>query len=151
MLPAAPPPPGSSPGGGGLVPQGGVFAVSEVLPIIIQARREVDRLRGERREARERAAQAKAKARKTRADLIVTLRVWGNGETSGIPMKTSAERQEWADASPEVQQAELEADLAQTLAINAGDAYADAQAHFATLQTLAGMERDQFRAERAGR
>ena len=145
------PPPGmpTLPGGG--VPHGGVFAVSEVLPVIVQARQHLDTLRTERREARERAAQAKAHARKVRANLIVHLRVWGNDGTSGLPIKTSAERQEWADADPEVQQAELDADLAQTLAIAAGDALTDAQAYFATLQTLAGMERDSFRAERAGR
>ena len=72
------------------------------------ARAEWQRLRIE-------ANNAKAVAKQTRANLVVRLRVFGNDGTGGIPIKTSAERLEWADADPEVQQAELNADLAQTV------------------------------------
>jgi len=133
------------------LPGGGVFAVSEVLPIMAAASRELEQRRQERKRLRDEAAEAKALARKTRANLIVHLRVWGNEGTGGIPIKTSAERQEWADADPEVQRTELAADLAQTAAINAGDALEDAQAYFSSLSTMLATERDSMKAERAGR
>lgn len=145
-----PPPPGYQPGAGAPVPRGGVFAMSEVLPLISAASRRLDDLRDEREQKRTQASEAKALARKLRADLIIRLRVWGSPETGNVPIKTSAERQEWADADPEVQQAELDADLAQTVAMAAGDAHADAQRYFDTLQTMLATERDQLRMDMQG-
>ena len=78
----------------------------------------------------------------------MTLRVWGNEGSDGLPIKTSVERNEWADADANVQQAELDADLAQTLAMVAASAWQEANAYFGTLQTMLGMERDQFKFER---
>jgi len=101
-------------------------------------------------ERTENRLEAKAKARKVRADLIVYLRVWGTEETGGLPIKTSAERNEWADADADVQQAELEADLAQTVQMSSRAAWEEAQAYFGTLQTMLGMERDEFKFERGG-
>lgn len=138
--------PGTQPGP--LVPRGGSFAVSEVLPLIAAASHQLNTLREERHAARERAAEAKANARRIRANLIVNLRVWGI-EVEGIPpIKTSAERNEWADADANVQQAELEADLAQAAAINAGDALDDAQSYFETLRSMLAIERDDLNTER---
>lgn len=131
------------------LPQGGVFATSEVLPIMQQASRQLNELREERHRLRDVAAEAKALAKKTRADLIVTLRVWGN-ESTGVPIKTSAERNEWADADAEVQRTELAADLAQAAAINAGDALTHAQEFFSSLQGMLAIERDEMKAERGG-
>lgn len=138
-------PPGPPPGG---LPQSGAFAMSEVLPLMQRASHELTRLRGERKLARDRAAEAKALAKKTRADLIVHLRVWGNEATGDIPIKTSAERNEWADADANVQQTELEADLAQAAAINAGDALDHAEEYFSSLQGMLAIERDEMKAER---
>lgn len=131
------------------LPQQGAFAISEVLPIMQHHAAELRRLRDERKRLRDAAAQAKANARRVRANLVAYLRTFGN-DVTGAPIKTSAERQEWADADAEVQQAELDADLAQAAAINAGDALADQQAIFATLQTMLGVERDVLKAERHG-
>ena len=142
----APPPGAQRPGG--LVPQRGAFAMSEVLPIIQQASTEMRARREAWLEAREARDRAKALAKKTRADCIINLRVWGTEETGGVPIKTSAERNEWADADAEVQQAELEADLAQTVAMAAHAAWQEASAYFGTLQTMLGMERDEFKHER---
>lgn len=96
---------------------------------------------------REEADRAKAKAKKIRADLIVTLRVWGAEDTGNVPIKTSAERNEWADADADVQQAELEADLAQTVQMTAREAYNDAQSQFAVLQSMLAIERDEMKRE----
>jgi len=134
----------------GTTPRGGVFAISEVVPIVQQAAGEMRRLREEWVQLRNARDEAKAHAKKVRADLIVTLRVWGNDENGGMPMKTSVERNEWADADANVQQAELEADLAQTAAMNAHAAWSEAQAYFQTLQSMLGMERDQLKWERGG-
>lgn len=128
-------------------PQRGAFAVSEVLPKMRDASMKMDRTRTEWQVAREASNQAKAHAKKVRADLIVRLRAFGN-QTTGVPIKTSAERQEWADADPTVQQAELDADLAQTLAMVAHAAFEQAVEEFGVLRTMLGMERDQFAAER---
>jgi hypothetical protein len=133
------------------IPRSGAFATSEVLPILQQASAEMRARRREWQEARTAANEAKAHARKVRADLIVYLRVWGTEETGGIPIKTSAERNEWADADANVQQAELEADLAQTVQMSARAAWEEAQAYFNTIQTMLGMERDEFKFERGGR
>lgn len=131
------------------LPHQGAFAISEVLPIMQHHAAELRRLRGERKRLRDEAAVAKANARRVRANLVAYLRTFGN-DVTGAPIKTSAERQEWADADADVQQAELDADLAQAAAINAGDALADQQAIFATLQTMLGVERDMMKAERHG-
>lgn len=144
------PPPGMPPMPGGGLPRGGVFAVSEVLPIMAAASRQLEHLRAERKRLRDEAAEARALARKTRANLIVELRVWGNEGSSGLPITTSVERNEWADADPDVQRTELAADLAQTAAMNAGDALTDAQAYFSSLSTMLATERDSMRAERSG-
>lgn len=139
---------GMSPGSA--VPSGGVFAISEVLPLQAQASRVLNERRQTWRELRDAAAEAKALAKKTRADLVVYLRVWGVEATGGVPMKTSVERQEWADASEEVQQAELEADLAQSAAMDARAALDHAEEYFKSLTTMLGIERDTFKAERHG-
>lgn len=131
------------------IPKSGVFAQSEVLPIMQAASRALEAHRRAWQEAREDANRKKARAKKVRADLVVHLRTWGN-DTTGTPIKTSAERQEWADADPEVQQAELEADLAQTVQMAAHDAYRQALEEFGMLRTMLGMERDDAAAERGG-
>lgn len=132
------------------MPSNGVFAVSELVPLVRQARDEMWARREEWLKLRTAADEAKALAKKTRADLVVYLRVWGLEATGGIPIKTSVERNEWSSADPDVQRTELAADLAQTVQMAAREAYNDAQAFFATLQSFAGMERDQLRAERHG-
>lgn len=132
----------------GLLPQSGAFAMSEVLPLMQRASHELTRLRDERKRLRDAAAEAKALAKKTRADLIVNLRVWGNDGTNGAPIKTSAERNEWADADADVQRTELLADLAQAAAINAGDALDHAEEYFSSLQGMLAIERDEMKAER---
>lgn len=129
------------------IPTGGAFALSEVLPMLAAAAREVDARREEWRELREAANVAKAKAKKIRADYIVSLRVWGVLETGGIPIKTSAERQEWADANPDVQDAELAADLAQTVQMAAKEALDLASGHYETLRQALAVERDDLKRE----
>lgn len=130
------------------MPRRGVFAMSETLPIIQKHLALMDDARAEWQRLRIEANNAKAVAKQTRANLVVRLRVFGNDGTGGIPIKTSAERQEWADADPEVQQAELNADLAQTVQMAAREAYDDAQAAFDTLRSMLGMERDDLKRER---
>lgn len=130
------------------VPMRGVFATSEVLPLMQQASAEMTRLRNERKQLRDAAANAKAEAKRIRANLIVNLRVWGNEDIGGVPIKTSAERNEWADADSEVQAAELQADLAQTAAMHAGDALDHAEEYFRSLSGMLAIERDENRAER---
>lgn len=132
-----------------IVPQRGAFAMSEVLPLMKDASLKLAEARQERKELRDRAALAKAAAKAVRANLIVHLRVWGNGGTGGVPIKTSAERNEWADADADVQQAELDADLAQAAAINAGDALKHAEEYFSSLQGMLAIERDEWKAERS--
>jgi hypothetical protein len=150
------PPPGSAlaqqQGGGAVVtlPSGGVFAASEVMRTIREARDDMWRRKQEWLELRTAKDHAKAAAKKVRADLMVRLRVFGNDATDNVPMKTGVERNEWADADADVQRAELDADLAQTVAMAAYEAYQDAQALFATLQTVLGIERDDIRSTRAG-
>lgn len=144
------PPPGASTPGGVALPQRGAFAVSEVVPIVQQAAAEMRRLRSEWLTLREARDYAKAEAKKTRANLMVHLRVWGNDDTGRVAIKTAVERNEWADADPEVQRTELDADLAQSAAMNAHAAWVEAQAYFQTLQSMLGMERDQLKWERGG-
>lgn len=145
VQPAAP---GIQPGAAP-VPQGGVFAISEVMPYIQRAAADLATKRSAWQDARAEKDEAHALARKTRADLMVTLRILGNDET-GVPIKTNAERNEWADADPAVQAAELARDVAQSKAMGAYEAYQDAQASFALLQSYLGMERDSLRVERHG-
>lgn len=143
------PPPGASAPGGVALPQRGVFATSEILPMISQAAAEMNRRRQEWEELRTAADNAKAEAKRVRANLIVTLRTWGN-DVTGQPIKTSAERQEWADADADVQRLELEADLAQTVQMTARQAYDDAQSYFSTLSGLLAIERDEMKREHGG-
>lgn len=145
------PPAGSSPQVGGVVPrmpQRGVFAVSEVLPMMAAASADLRLARETWETARTEAAQAKHDAKKLRADYIVYLRVWGAADTGNVPIKTSAERQEWADANPAIQQAELDADLKQAVAMSARAALDQAQHEFGLLQGMLGIERDGFKWER---
>lgn len=124
--------------------------MSEVLPMVQRASADLQAKRQTWVNAREDRDRKVAKAKSMRASLIVQLRVWGTAETGSEPIKTSAERVEWCNADPEVQQAELEADLAQTVQMAAHEAYQDAQASFGLLQSYLGFERDQFKAERHG-
>jgi hypothetical protein len=141
--------PGPSQGVGRL-PSRGSFAVSEVLPLIQQASAEVRGKGDEWRALREESDRKRAHAKQVRANLIVRLRVWGNEGTGDNPIKTSAERQEWASADPEVQQAELDADLAQTVQMAAREAYADAQGRFEVLRSMLAIERDDAKREWTG-
>lgn len=144
------PPPHPRPDGGAVaLPRSGVFAVSEVLPLLAAASRRMNELGDDWRKLRLAADEAKAKAKRVRADLIVELRTWGN-DVTGQPIKTSAERNEWADADADVQQAELEADLAQTVQMHAREVYHDAQGYFETLRQLASVERDEWKREHGG-
>lgn len=147
MNQAPPPPP---PVGGGVMPQRGVFATSEIVPMISSAAAEMRRRHDAWLDLRRTADEARAYAKKVRADLIVTLRVFGNEGTASMPIKTSAERNEWANADGAVQQAELDADLAQTVQMAAREAYNDAQGQFAVLQSLLAIERDEMKREHAG-
>lgn len=131
----------------GALPTAGAFATSEVLPMMANASRHLAQARANWRELRDTAATAKAAAKATRANLIVHLRVWGN-EAIGQPIKTSAERNEWADADAAVQQAELDADLAQSAAMDARAALEHAEDYFKSLTTMLGIERDEMKAER---
>lgn len=142
------PPPGASvvPGGGAL-PVRGAFATSEVLPLLKVASETMRRLGDEWRGLRENADRLKAEAKRVRANLIVELRVFGNDGTNGVPIKTSAERNEWADADAAVQAAELAADLAQTVQMAAREAYHDAQGYYETLRQMASVERDEWKRE----
>lgn len=138
------PPPGASAPGGVALPQRGVFATSEIVPMLQQASQQMRELGAEWHRLREEADEKKAYAKSVRANLIVALRTWGN-DVTGQPIKTSAERQEWADADADVQQAELDADLAQTVQMTAREAYKDAQGYFETLRTMLGIERDELK------
>lgn len=134
----------------GGVPSGGVFAISEVLPLMRDASSQLTQARERWREARDAAAHAKAEAKRTRANLIVHLRVWGNDGTTGMPIKTSAERNEWADADEAVQQSELAADLAQTNAMNERAVLDAAEEHFKALTGMLAIERDQLKRDADG-
>lgn len=144
-----PPPPGASAPGGVALPQRGVFATSEIVPMLQYASTQMREKGAEWKRLREAANEAKAHAKKVRANLIVDLRTWGN-EVTGQPIKTSAERQEWADADADVQQAELDADLAQTVQMAAYEAYQDAQGYFETLRNMLSIERDEMKREHGG-
>lgn len=141
------PPPGQDILAGGSLPQRGVFATSEVLPMISAAAARMSEAGANWRELREEADRKRDHAKRVRANLIVSLRTWGN-DVTGQPIKTSAERQEWANADADVQQAELEADLAQTVQMAAREAYNDAQGAFDILRSMLAIERDENRAER---
>lgn len=138
MVPSGPPAPPSLPGGG-------VFAASEVVPLLAAAKREVDSRIAEWQRLREDANEKKARAKKVRADYLVSLRVWGILETGGIPIKTAVERNEWADANPDIQQAELEADLAQTVQMAAKESLDIAASHYETLRQALAVERDDLK------
>lgn len=129
------------------IPQRGAFATSEVLPLIQQASLAVDEARQEWTKLREAANRAEAHAKKTRADFLIKLRVFGNVELGGIPIKTSAERNEWANADSDVQQAELEAALAQTVQMSAKEAHELAQSKFDALRSALSMEKDMMSRE----
>jgi hypothetical protein len=139
---------GGAPGGVPL-PQRGVFATSEVLPLLHQASARMNELGADWKRLREEANEKAAAAKRIRANLIVELRTWGN-DVTGQPIKTSAERQEWADADADVQQAELEADLAQTVQMHAREVYHDAQGYFDVLRQMLAVERDEQKREYGG-
>lgn len=143
------PPPGARQAPGG-VPSGGVFAISEVLPLMRDASRQLDLARERWKAARDDAAQSKADAKRTRANLIVQLRVWGNEGNGGRPITTSVERQEWADADESVQAAELAADLAQSNAMNERAVLDAAEEHFRALTGMLAIERDQLKRDADG-
>lgn len=145
-----PPPPGASGAPGGVaLPQRGVFATSEIIPMLTQASSRMRELGADWSALRAEADEKKAHAKRVRANLIVELRTWGN-EVTGQPIKTSAERNEWADADADVQQAELEADLAQTVQMVAREAYHDAQGYFDVLRQMLATERDEQKREYSG-
>jgi hypothetical protein len=137
--------PGNIPGA---MPTRGVFATSEVLPLMREASHKLADARAEHKRLRDEAAHRKADAKRIRANLMVNLRVWGNEATGDMPMKTSVERNEWADADANVQQAELAADLAQSAAMDSRAALDAAEAFFSSLQGMLAIERDENRAER---
>lgn len=132
----------------GALPRSGSFASSEVLPLIQQASHRLSELRREWRELRDQAARDKAEAKRIRAGLMVRLRVFGNEQTSGHPMKTAVERNEWADAEPAVQDSELAADLAQAASMDARAALDHAEEYFGTLRSMLGIERDDLQGQR---
>lgn len=132
------------------IPQRGAFALSEVLPQIQQAAALMDEARDEWTRLREGANRAEAHAKKTRADFLVKLRVFGNDALGGLPIKTAAERKEWADADSEVQQAELEADLAQTVQMSAKEAYESAKGKFDAMRSALSMEKEMMSREWSG-
>lgn len=132
--------------GGVALPQRGVFATSEVLPLLREAAERMSQLGEDWQRLRQEADDKKARAKAVRANLIVSLRTWGN-DVTGQPIKTSAERQEWADADADVQQAELEADLAQTVQMHAREVYHDAQGYFDVLRQMLAVERDEQKRE----
>lgn len=127
------------------MPTRGAFAMSETVPLIQQYAAKMQKARDEWHTLRVEANEKKALAKKVRADLIVQLRVFGLSANGDRPIKTSAERNEWADADADVQQAELEADLAQTVQMSAHDAYDEAVKVFDTIQSLMGIERDDMK------
>lgn len=147
--PAVPPGVNHTPGGLPL-PQRGVFAAMEILPLIQSAAVEMRRLNAEWKALRVEADEKKATAKRTRANLVARLRVMGTEQTGNIPIRTSAERQEWADADADVQRAELEADLAQTVQMAAREAYHDAQSYYETVRQLMSVERDDLKREHGG-
>jgi hypothetical protein len=131
------------------MPQRGSFAASEVLPLIQQAADQMREAGSEWRRLREEADRKRAHAKRVRANLLVTLRVFGKSDTGGVPITTAVERGEWADADADVQLAELDADLAQTTQMTAREAYNDAQRQFDMLRSLLAIERQDNAAERA--
>lgn len=146
-----PPPgfPGQQPGQLQM-PQRGAFALSETVPLIQQYATAMREAREEWQRLRLEANEKKAHAKKVRADLIVQLRVFGSEMTGSTPIKTSAERNEWADADADVQQAELDADLSQTVQMSAREAYEEAARVFDTLRSMLGIERDDMKREHGG-
>lgn len=136
------PPPGFPEGRGMAVPQRGAFALSEAWPMIQQASAAMEEARQEWVRLRIEADEKKAHASKLRADFMIRIRVFGNPETGQVPIKTDVERRMWANADPDIQQAELEADLAQTVQMAAREAYDDRQAQFDALRSALSMERD---------
>jgi len=128
------------------LPTQGQFAVSQVLPLMRQTITECDARRAEWRRLADLAAEAKAQAKKIRADTMIQLRLFG-APAGGGPIKTNAERNEWADGNLDVQAAEQAADLAAVEARAARESYEDAQRFYTSLMTLAAMERDEWKRE----
>lgn len=128
-------------------PRRGAFAMSETVPLIQEWAERMRTSREAWETARLDANEKKAYAKKVRADLIVRLRVFGHEATGGVQIKTSAERNEWADADATVQQAELEADLAQTVQMSAREAYEETARVFDTLRSMLAVERDDMKRE----
>lgn len=89
----------------------GPLGVSTTLPMLKTVVEERRLLEAEFLDLASQAARARSLHKSTRANLITTLRVFGNEGTGGMAIKTSAERNEWADADADVQAAELAADL----------------------------------------
>lgn len=127
------------------LPQRGSFSISETLPMLQEWRVKMDEARKVWEIARNEANEKKALAKKTRADLIIKLRVLGNESTGNIAIKTSAERNEWADADPDVQATELAADLAQTTQMVAREAYEEVTKIFETVRSLLTVEREDLK------
>lgn len=97
------------------------------------------------KELRDAAAEAKARAKKLRADYLVSLRVWGTLETGSVEIRTAVERNEWADANPDIQEAELAADLAQSASMDARAALDHAEEYYKALTQLLAIERDDLK------
>lgn len=127
------------------LPQRGAFAASEVLPLIRSASAVLESRRIAWRELRDAAAEAKSAAKKIRADYLVSLRVWGTLETGSVEIRTAVERNEWADANPDIQNAELAADLAQSASMDARAALDHAEEHYKQLSGLLAIERDDLK------
>lgn len=127
----------------GWTPTRGAFATSEVLPELGRIVAERNRLQREWLAAKTEAVNKAAEAKRLRANLIVNLRVWGTELTGGVAIKTSAERQEWADADADWQQLDLEASLAAAVATATRMAYDTADEHMQALRSALGMERDE--------
>lgn len=132
--------PGQTPGA---YPSRGAFAASEVLPELAKVVAERNRLQAEWLQAKREAVNKGAEAKVIRANIIVNLRVWGTELTGGVPIKTSAERQEWANADSDWQRLDLEADLAAAVATATRMAYDTADEHMQALRSALGMERDE--------
>ena len=146
------PPPGfpgqqQAPGVIANLPTRGAFAMSETLPLVQEWAQKMNRARDAWEAARIAANEARAEAKKIRANEVIKLRVFGNDGTGGIQIKSSAERNEWADADPDVQRAELDADLKQTIQMVAKEAYEEAARVFDTIRSMMAVEREDMNRE----
>lgn len=129
------------------LPQRGAFAMSETLPLVQEWATKMHAARTEWERLRIAENEAKAEAKRVRANLMITLRVFGNEATGGIQMKHATERNEWADADANVQAAELAAALAQTAQMVAKEAYEEAARVFDTIRSMMAVEREDFSRE----